>query len=263
MKIKYFIVLFVIGLAIFSCNKDDDENDNFDAEAQAVIDNDALISYLQTHYLNEEDGGLWTIENGESSLMDDVRLKSQTIEKNDINYTLYYLKQFEGSGDIFPTRADSVLVTYTGMKLDSVVFDSASNIVWLPLTSVIDGWSYGFEHFKGGELKLNDDESFYYENSGKGILFIPSGLAYGNITQTLIPENSPLIFEIDLKAVKQTDHDTDGILSIDEDIDNDGDVRNDDTDGDLIPNYLDADDDGDGILTKDELEDGKYLDPNN
>lgn len=45
------------------------------------------------------------------------------------------------------------------------------------------------------------------------------------------------------------DDDGDGILTINEDVDNDGDPTNDDTDGDLIPNYLDNDDDDDGILT--------------
>ena len=35
-------------------------------------------------------------------------------------------------------------------------------------------------------------------------------------------------------------------------MDNDGNVKNDDTDGDTIPNYLDADDDNDGVLTKNE-----------
>ncbi|GGG39643.1 DUF6252 family protein [Bizionia arctica] len=48
------------------------------------------------------------------------------------------------------------------------------------------------------------------------------------------------------------DDDGDSILTINEDIDADGDVVNDDTDGDSIPNYLDNDDDGDGILTIDE-----------
>ena len=60
------------------------------------------------------------------------------------------------------------------------------------------------------------------------------------------------IFQITLKDVNDSDHDHDGILSILEDLDNDGNVKNDDTDEDTVPNYLDADDDGDGILTKDE-----------
>jgi hypothetical protein len=45
------------------------------------------------------------------------------------------------------------------------------------------------------------------------------------------------------------DDDGDGILSVDEDLDGDGNPNNDDTDGDGIPNYLDNDDDNDGILT--------------
>ncbi len=48
------------------------------------------------------------------------------------------------------------------------------------------------------------------------------------------------------------DDDGDGVLTVDEDLDGDGDPTNDDTDGDGIPNYLDADDDGDGIDTADE-----------
>tara|TARA_R110002049_G_scaffold6697_3_gene41531 strand:- start:242 stop:1192 length:951 start_codon:yes stop_codon:yes gene_type:complete len=39
-----------------------------------------------------------------------------------------------------------------------------------------------------------------------------------------------------------TDDDGDGVLTINEDINNDGDPTNDDTDGDGIPNYLDTDD---------------------
>lgn len=49
-----------------------------------------------------------------------------------------------------------------------------------------------------------------------------------------------------------SDPDNDGIPTSEEDVNGDGDSTNDDTDHDGIPNYLDGDDDGDGILTKDE-----------
>ncbi len=45
------------------------------------------------------------------------------------------------------------------------------------------------------------------------------------------------------------DDDEDGILSINEDLNNDGNPNNDDTDGDGTPNYLDYDDDGDSLAT--------------
>ena len=252
MKIKNLAFILVIGLMILSCGGSDSSSSNFDAEAQAVLDDASLVDYLETHYLNDDDGGIWTITNGESSLMNDARLNVENILKDDISYKLYFLMEEEGVSNS-PTRADSVFTTYTGMLLDSLVFDSSSSNLWLSLTDVIDGWSYGFTHFKGGIRTVNPDESFYYENFGKGILFIPSGLAYGNFAQGgIIPENSPLIFQITLKDVNDSDHDHDGILSILEDLDNDGNVKNDDTDEDFIPDYLDTDDDGDGILTKDE-----------
>ena len=51
-----------------------------------------------------------------------------------------------------------------------------------------------------------------------------------------------------------TDHDNDGILSINEDIDGDGIPFQDDTDGDRLWNMYDVDDDNDGVLTKNELD---------
>lgn len=55
-----------------------------------------------------------------------------------------------------------------------------------------------------------------------------------------------------MSCVDLTDSDNDGILDIDEDLNNDNNLDNDDTDSDGIPNYLDEDDDGDGVNTADE-----------
>jgi uncharacterized membrane protein len=52
------------------------------------------------------------------------------------------------------------------------------------------------------------------------------------------------------------DDDGDGVPTEDEDIDGNGDPTDDNTDGDANPNYLDTDDDNDGILTEDEDVDG-------
>ena len=63
-----------------------------------------------------------------------------------------------------------------------------------------------------------------------------------------------MIFQINLNTFNTTDHDYDGINSIDEDLNGDHIFANDDTDEDNIPNYRDSDDDGDGVLTKDEYD---------
>lgn len=49
-----------------------------------------------------------------------------------------------------------------------------------------------------------------------------------------------------------TEDDNDGVPASLEDINNNGNLEDDDTDGDGLPNYIDADDDGDNILTRDE-----------
>jgi len=49
-----------------------------------------------------------------------------------------------------------------------------------------------------------------------------------------------------------TDDDGDGISTVDEDVNGDGDPTNDDADGDGIPNYLDTDSDNDGLPDSDE-----------
>ena len=70
-------------------------------------------------------------------------------------------------------------------------------------------------------------------------------------------EYSPLIFKISLFTINESDHDFDGILSKNEDIDKDGDPLNDDSNGNSIPDMYDNDDDGDGILTKNEYDQNK------
>ena len=248
MKFKNLFFILAVSAVIFSCKKDDD-NASFDAAKQALEDDVTLIKYLQTHYLKESDGGIWTIKNGETPLMEQVEV--QEVNYNDVAYKLYILKQNEGA-TVSPSRVDSIYFKYTGMLLDSTVFDASlnSNFVWKTLDQFIPGWQYGFTNFKGGNVVINSDESFDFQDYGKGILFIPSGLAYGNSAQSIIPKNSPLIFEISLKSVKLTDHDKDGVLSYLEFPIGSDDYKTFDTDKDGIPNYLDADDDGDGKLTR-------------
>ncbi|PCI35221.1 MAG: hypothetical protein COB60_03825 [Flavobacteriaceae bacterium] len=264
MNIKNIAVLFVSALIIMSCSKDkDSDSDNFDAAAQALTDDKALLDYFESHYLNGEDGEIWEIGGdfvGSAPIEEQIPLTDQVeienVTLNDIAYKLYYLKTGNGVGAA-PSRVDSVFATYRGALLDSTIFDTNTNASWFNLFNgldgVIPGWSYGFPNFNAGEKIINPDESFDFKNNGKGWLFFPSGLGYRNDpTRSTIPENSPLMFKIELMTVNKSDHDGDGIDSIDEDLDNDGDVFNDDTDGDGRPNFADADDDGDGILTKDE-----------
>ncbi len=202
MKLKHTILLLVLIISVFSCKKEDKPHD---AKKQAIEDNKAIITYLETHYLGK-DGALRTIKGSEKPIKNDV--KSEIVTENDIKYKLYYLTVKEGVG----ARAkdiDSVYMAYSGILLDSTVFQPYVSKKWVYLSTSQSGYITGFRKgatfFKSGVLKTNPDESFSFENCGKGYVFMPSGLAYGNNETSIIPKNSPLIFKYeigDVKAVK-------------------------------------------------------------
>lgn len=69
-----------------------------------------------------------------------------------------------------------------------------------------------------------------------------------------INNGTPTVLTINLDVADcQVDTDNDNVATTDEDLNQDGNLANDDTDGDGIPNYLDNDDDGDLMLTNFEL----------
>ncbi|WP_343329927.1 FKBP-type peptidyl-prolyl cis-trans isomerase [Polaribacter staleyi] len=256
-KIKNIFAFAIISILLYSCGSSSStEVDNFDHEAQALIDNDTLVQFLKKHYFDTSIDSVKTLVDGATALYDDAKLKSMSITENEIDYTLYYYVNEIGTPTIdkgYPTVMDSVFVKYYGQRIvetDSISssFDSNDG-VWFTLNGVIRGWSHGFTNFKSGN-NVTDNGPITYAEGGKGVLFIPSGLAYANIGSGSIAANECLLFYIDLyDFVKGTDHDNDGVASINEDADGNGEPRDDDTDLDGVPNYFDTDDDGDGVLT--------------
>jgi FKBP-type peptidyl-prolyl cis-trans isomerase FkpA len=277
-KIKNIFAFAIVTILIYSCGTSSTTPvDDFDYEAQALIDNDTLVKFLKTHYFDTSVDSVKALVSGQTALYDDTsKLKSMIVTDFDVDYTLYYYVNREGAPDPdkgYPTVMDSVFVKYYGQRIVttdslSASVDTNSNI-WFTLNGVIRGWSHGFTNFKGGK-NITDNGPITYENGGNGVLFVPSGLAYSNTGQGPILPNECLLFYIDLyDIVKDTDHDNDGIPSINEDIDGNGDSRDDDTDADGIPNFFDLDDDGDGTLTVNEDANGDgnpandFNDPNN
>ena len=257
-KIKNILAITFVIILIHSCGSDTSVAiDDFDHEAQALIDNDTLVQFFKNHYYDISTDAVKALVPGQIALHDDEdNLKSMSITENDIDYTLYYYTTHIGTPSIDkgkPSVMDSVFVKYNGQRIvntDSIsgTFDSNNNI-WFKLNGAIRGWAHGFTNFKGGD-NITDNGPITFENGGKGVLFIPSGLAYANFGSGNILPNECLLFYIDLyDFVKDTDHDNDGVASIFEDPDGNDDPRNDDTDGDGLINYIDRDDDGDGVLT--------------
>ena len=293
-KIKNILILAIVATIIYACGDDNNGFDNPFADvnhiALAVSDNDSLVKFLKNHYYDFDLDSVKTLIDGKLSIYEDnINLKIIDVTENTIDYKLYVYVAREGDAtpDIdkgYPTKLDSVFVKYAGRTLSGssfsdTNFDSNTSGIWFNLLSVIKGWSYGYTQLKGGSLKKDPitggafNGPVTYLNGGKGVLFIPSGLAYPssnvqNYSNTLVDTN--LLFYIDLlDFAPDTDHDNDGVPSINEDVDADGNILNDDTDGDGFPNYFDVDDDGDDVFTinEDANNDGDptndFSDPNN
>lgn len=255
LKLNAIIYIFILGLVIVSCKKDDDDIIPHDPVAQALIDDELLVEYLQTHYyIPPADGASFgvidTILNGEESLF--LKVKTENLTFEEVSYKLYYLIGEEGAIDFYPTKTDSVLAKYNGFELDSTNFDKNTNFNWHPLLDRIEGWKYGLPFFKGGTNISQPGEPLAYENTGKGVIFMPSGLGYAQFGSGSIGFNEPLIFHLEVALVKRVDTDDDGIFNFYEDLNGNKDYNDDDTDENTLPDYRDSDDDGDGKLTKDE-----------
>lgn len=282
-KIKYIIYILLVTVLLVSCDTNQGSGITFDAEAQALIDKESLIKFLTHNYYDNSIDSIKPLipGSGNTPLINDNNLKTQVFTENDIEYNLYiYIKDI-GSPDVdkgFPSVMDSVLSLYQGKTiLDSVnvsTFETRTSPIWFSLNSVIRGWTYGFRNFKNGNIVKDENGNppngpITYTDPGKGVLIIPSGLAYGFNPNNSLSNRNLMFYITLLDFVENTDADNDSVSSIKEDPDGDGDPRNDDTDGDGVPNYIDRDDDGDGVLTKDEDKNGDgdptndFNDPNN
>jgi len=292
---RLLVILALIGV-IMGCNNDDDGLGGVSIPPRALSEvepeNDEEIQeFLQTHFYNYEDFVepvdpdfdfrvlIDTIagENADKTpLSQQVESLSITVASEQFNledgeevpHTLYYVEVREGAGSS-PTIADSTLLKYEGFLLDDSRFDAVSDFFWQELPFFIRGFANGTATIKSGTtdgLIINADGTTQITDSGIGLIFIPSGLAYFNSPpNTTIGAYDPLVFSIEVGLfIEDTDNDNDGIPSIAEDLDGDNDVFNDNTDNDIereqglligIPNFQDIDDDGDGVLTRTEISD--------
>ena len=262
-KIKNIFSLLLIGVALmYSCDTDNNAFANpfldINYEELAITDNDSIVMFLKNNYYDVSLDSIKTLVPGQVSLFDDSsKLQSMQVIDNDIEHTLYIYTIEQGQPSPVkgnPTVMDSVYVKYKGRafissELQTSNFEVNEIGVWFTLSAVVKGWKHGITKFLGGELKKGPNGGVFngpitYLNSGKGFLIIPSGLAYpssntGNYPNTLV--NTNLLFFIDLlDTVEDTDHDNDGVPSIQEDADGDGDPTNDfsDNSNPSVPDYL-------------------------
>jgi FKBP-type peptidyl-prolyl cis-trans isomerase len=150
---KFYLAAVLIFIAFSSCKKTE-----FDATAQAAVDDAAIQAYLKVNNL--------------------------TATKDPGGSGLYYQIVTQGTG-VYPVAAtSSVSVNYVGKLLDGTVFDKATAFSTnIASGDVISGWTIGIPLARVGS---------------RIILYVPSYLGYGNGISGSIPANSVLIFTIDV-----------------------------------------------------------------
>src|SRR5690554_2780751 len=107
MRLTRLLFLSVFSTTLFiACNKDDDDNPEIpprDQGEQAINDEEALQSYLQTHFYNYEDfenrlsgfNNVITFDTiaGDNSdktpLIDSPLLTSKVVTRNDVDFKVY------------------------------------------------------------------------------------------------------------------------------------------------------------------------------
>ncbi len=289
------------SVSLFSCTKDDpaapvepprDYNVQYNTEIELIE------TYLKTNYIkvidnpggvDDQDVTIKKLEIGDvvnKSIWDQKKyqLLVRPVKVHNIEYKLYYLVLRAGIG-VYPTNTDNILTSYKGEYLSSETILGISSLkttffeeVKFPQTmkdlsgldllpqgfDLIKGWKEIFPQFRTGTSTVNGNGTVSHFDFGAGVMFIPSGLAYYNTGSGGIPAYAPLVFSFKLYEIQRLDHDSDGIIDIDEDLDNDrylpyfrelvkGTAITDDTDKDGNPDYLDSDDDGDNYTTKLEI----------
>jgi FKBP-type peptidyl-prolyl cis-trans isomerase FkpA len=280
-KTLSLLSLFVI---LFSCNKDDDNNSETKIEPYAdqyAKDLVAMDKFIDEYSMKVSTDGNYDVTfekipspntNNLQSIKEEFTIETKTVKFQELDHKLYYISFTPGT-DKTPTAVDSVMVTYKGEyiytkkvekepKTDpktydefiaSAEFENNPFPIWFQLGNLVKGWQEIFPKFQTGGHTVNPDGSLGFNNFGAGVMFIPSAFGYYASARPGIPSYSPLIFNFKLLKLNYMDHDQDRIDSRFEDANGNGDYSDDDTDGDKVPDYLDRDDDADGILTKVEI----------
>ena len=167
MKRYYLLITLIVtaSIGLTSCKKEDFE----------LLNDEEIRTYLDSKGLTAEKTGsglYYIIDKPGAGENPDIR---STVT---VHYHGYYT-----DGEVFQRMSQRLL---HGYYTDGEVFDSSvdrGKPSEFPLRNVIEGWQEGIPLFKRG---------------GKGVLLIPSHLAYGASPPAGIRDNAVLVFDIEL-----------------------------------------------------------------
>lgn len=250
-KFKFYFILTITSLSLFSCSKSDTVADVPLREyaTQHETDKTDIEEYLKTFYItvtnhagfaDDQDVVFTKIPTGGTQPSVYSYLNSATYPKllvrevskdlliHNVAYKIYYLVLRPGIGQS-PTNVDGVFAAYKGDYLARKTVETVASLSATTFETVkfpqiffslyttqpipLRGWSEIFPQFKTGTTSSNPDGTVSFNDFGAGVLFIPSGLAYYNSGAGSIPSYSPLVFSFKLYEIQRLDQDQDGIPS--------------------------------------------------
>lgn len=262
-KFKFYFILIITSITIFSCSKNDDSatvEPLRDYQTQYDTEIKIIEEYLKTNYItvtnapgqtSDQDVIIQKLDADHTvSIWDQTKypLKSKIVKLHNIEYTLYYLELRQGQkdavtglGGVSPCNVDGVLTSYRGSYLSESTTTTPSTItatqfedavlpgdffsLFTTQTIPLQGWSEVFPEFKTGSYVSNPNGTITYNDFGSGVMFLPSGLGYYASGSGAIPAYAPLVFSFKLYEIQRADQDNDGIPSYLEDLNGDGFMR--------------------------------------
>jgi hypothetical protein len=261
-KFKFYFILSITTLSLFSCSKNDAAAEITPPREYAVqyaTDINDIEEYLKTNYItvvnnpgatDDQDVTISKITNTATQPSIFSYLNSATYPKllvrevskdlliHSVAYKIYYLVLRPGVGQS-PSNVDGVLAAYHGEYLQRTVTTGTETALTSTFFEVVKypqdffslytiqpvplrAWSEIFPQFKTGNYSSNADGTITHTNFGAGVMFIPSGLGYYSSGSGSIPAYVPLVFSFKLFEIQRLDQDGDGIPSYLEDLNNDG-----------------------------------------
>jgi hypothetical protein len=255
-KFKFYFIVLITSLSLFSCSKKDDDvtiEPPVDFAVQYPKDIALIEDYLKNNYItivnhpgfvDDQDVTIKKIDAGQPSIYSYLdsptypKLLIRPVKMHNVDYKLYYLVLRPGVS-VSPCNVDGVLTSYRGTYLSrSVATETVPSEptatffeelkypqTYFELYTIYEvplrAWSEIFPQFKTGTSDINGDGTVSHKDFGAGVMFIPSGLAYYNSGSGSIPAYSPLVFSFKLYNIERLDQDKDGVFSYQEDQNND------------------------------------------
>ncbi len=203
MKFKnIFLVLFVVIMA--SC-QDDDGVDIASPQEVFDLEKVGIDTFINRVYYDESSKIFKEIDEGQTSIKDDPNLSEVFLTTNGVAYTAYVYQIFEGKN----TAPDSNDIVNVDFQLFSFSFNEEGelsadttnlneNQFFRNLGTEVNVFREALPLFKSGDVFESELAPRTYQDSGEGLLIIPSGIAPQINGDTVL---IPIIIRFKLRSV--------------------------------------------------------------